>query len=96
MSLEKSGFKIEDMQVSHIFGDEQIDKKLTEYKFVFPDNQIAIPIYFIGKDFVEEIDSNKKRSLLKLLNGAIKNKKPLKQTTIDKYLDLFSEDQDLV
>ena len=96
MSLEKSGFEIKDMQVSHIFGDDQIDKKLTEYKFVFPDNQIAIPIYFIGKDLVDEIDSNKKRSLIKLLNGAIRNKKPLKQSTIDKYLDLFNEDQDLI
>lgn len=95
MSLEDHGYTLENMQITSVFNDLDLDKKLVEYQFNFPDQQINIPKYFLLKDDVDALDQNKKINLIRLLNQSIKNNIPLSQSKIDQFISSFHNEDEL-
>jgi len=95
MSLEDYGYTLENMQITSVFNDLDLDKKLVEYQFNFPDEQINIPKYFLLKDDVDVLDQNKKIKLIRLLNKSIKNDIALSQSNIDEFISSFHDKDEL-
>lgn len=89
MNLKELGYNFKDVDIPIIFNDVELDTKYQEYFFNFSDNILNIPLYFFLKDNLESVDQNKKRGFIKLINNAIKTKKPISEKLLNKFLDVF-------
>jgi hypothetical protein len=89
MNLKELGYNFEDVDIPIIFNDVEIDTKYQEYFFNFSDNILNIPLYFFLKDNLESVDQTKKRGFIKLINNSIKTKKPISENLLNKFLDVF-------
>ena len=89
MNLKEFGYNFKDVDIPIIFNDVEIDTKYQEYFFNFSDNILNIPLYFFLKDNLESVDQTKKRGFIKLINNSIKTKKPISENLLNKFLDVF-------
>jgi len=89
MNLNEIGYNFEDVDIPIIFNDLEIDTKYQEYFFNFDNQILNIPSYFFLKDDMETVDQTKKRGFIKLINNAIKTKKPINENLLNKFLNVF-------
>lgn len=89
MNLNEIGYNFEDVDIPIIFNDLEIDTKYQEYFFNFDNQILNIPSYFFLKDDMETVDQTKKRGFIKLINNAIKTKKPIDENLLNKFLNVF-------
>lgn len=92
MNLKDLGFDFNDMDIPVIFGDEDLDRKYQEYFFNFDDAVLNVPLYFFNKGYDENINQTKKRGFIKLINNAIKTKKPINDDLLNKFFALYEKE----
>jgi len=91
MNLKELGFNFDEIDIPTIFGDIDIDTKYQEYFFNFDDAVLDVPLYFFLKDDLS-INQTKKRGFIKLINNAIKTKKPINENLLNKFFDLYEKE----
>jgi len=92
MNLKELGYNFKDVDIPIIFNDVEIDTKYQEYFFNFSDEILNIPLYFFLKDNIDSVDQTKKRGFIKLINNAIKTKKPINENLLNKFFDLYEKE----
>tara|TARA_R110000850_G_scaffold226668_1_gene351874 strand:+ start:2393 stop:2683 length:291 start_codon:yes stop_codon:yes gene_type:complete len=92
MNLKELGYNFEDVDIPIIFNDIEIDTKYQEYFFNFSDEILNIPLYFFLKDNIDSVDQTKKRGFIKLINNAIKTKKPINENLLNKFFALYEKE----
>lgn len=92
MNLKELGYNFKDVDIPIIFNDVEIDTKYQEYFFNFNDEILNIPLYFFLKDNIDSVDQTKKRGFIKLINNAIKTKKPINENLLNKFFDLYEKE----
>jgi hypothetical protein len=92
MNLKELGYNFKDVDIPIIFNDVEIDTKYQEYFFNFSDEILNIPLYFFLKDNIDSVDQTKKRGFIKLINNAIKTKKPINENLLNKFFALYEKE----
>ncbi len=92
MNLKDLGFDFNNIDIPVIFGDEDLDRKYQEYFFNFDDAVLNVPLYFFYKGYDENIHQTKKRGFIKLINNAIKTKKPINDNLLNKFFALYEKE----
>ena len=92
MNLKDLGFDFNDIDIPVISGEEDLDRKYQEYFFHFDNEVLNVPLYFFYKGYDENINQTKKRGFIKLINHAIKTKKPINENLLNKFFALYEKE----
>ena len=79
MSLKELGYKLSDLSDVNLFDDQEANKLIKRYRYEFPFNSLDINTWFFDKEL--EVAPYKINKFKRLLQKALKDKKPLTEKT---------------